>query len=143
MDSALRGYILLRDGGCVARYVTMPLEVVRWPMLRGLPDPGPCRNEFGSWINPASLMGMTVDHVKDRDRPSMSLKAPDDPDHLWALCPGHHTGIEAGRVWATQVGVREAALVYIAAANDHARRNRWPPYPVWDEERQVWIAEAA
>jgi hypothetical protein len=128
MDSVLRAFVMARDGGCAARFVTMPLEQKRWPMLAALPDPGLCRGPI------------TADHVKDRDKPS-TIKAPDDPDHLWALCYGHHEGSVAGRVWATQRVVREAALDYIAAANAAVRESGWPPYPVWDEEHGRWVAD--
>jgi hypothetical protein len=139
VDPLLRAYVIARDGGCVARFVTMPLEQKRWPMLAGLPDPGPCRDQWGTWVDPTGHRAITADHVKERDSPSMSMKAPDDIDHLWARCYGHHEGIEAGRVWATMVVVREAALAYIAAANAAARLSGWPRVPVWDDPSERWV----
>lgn len=133
MDQDLRQYVVLRDDGCVARFVNSAFWASRWPMLQGLPSPGLCRNEFGGDINPRSLIGLQVDHVKHADEHAMGLKAPDDPDHLWTMCPGHHTepggsGVP-GRVWATMSVVREAAVEYIAAANEAARLRGWPIRP--------------
>ncbi len=130
MDQALRQYILLRDGGCVARFVNSHFYASRWPMLQGLPDPGECKNMFGSYESPSSLMNKTIDHVEKADELSFATRPPDDPDHLWTLCSGHHQGLVHGAVWATKHEVREAARAYIEAANEAARRAGWPPLPV-------------
>lgn len=134
MDTAVYQYVLLRDDGCCARFVNSAYWASRWPMLQGLPDPGPCRDAFGGWVNPRSLMGLTEDHVKAPDEHAMGMKADDDPDHLWVVCAGHHiapggTGTP-GQVWATMSEVRRAAFVYIAAANELAARSGWPVRPV-------------
>lgn len=95
-------------------------------MLQGVPEPGLCRNEFGS-PQGNSIYNLTLDHVKDDLM--MGKKAPDDPDHLWAVCAFHHTGTQAGSQWATHAEVRAAARLYIAAANEYARERGWPLYP--------------
>jgi hypothetical protein len=120
---ALRSYVLTRDGGCCARLVNNSFWKRRWPMLQGLPDPGPCRNEFGGSINATSLLGLQLDHVKDDLM--MGQKAPDDADHLWTVCPWHH--VETN--WATNAEVRAAARAYIKAANEAAAEFGWPKRP--------------
>ncbi len=112
MDPALRDYVLARDGGCVAALANSAFWSSRWPMLQGLPDPGPCAGR------------LTLDHVKDGLR--LGRRAPDDPGHLWAVCVRHHLGT----LWSSRTPVREAARAYIAAANEAAARNRWPLYAV-------------
>lgn len=127
MDSAVRAYVTMRDGGCVARFVNNNFEASRWPMLQGLPTPGRCRNEFGGDIRPNTLVGLQVDHVEDRDKLDFVHKAPTDPDHLWTMCPWHHER------WATKAEVRAAAIEYIHAANDVAAKNGWPIRPPEEE----------
>ena len=124
MDPALARYIALRDGGCVARYVNSAFYASRWPMLQGLPDPGPCRDRWGNRVNPEAPG--TYDHVK-REL-GMGIRE-DDPEQLWMLCAGHH-GFTRLSPWATRADVREAARAYIAAANAAAREAGWPEYPV-------------
>ena len=125
MNGDLRNYVMLRDGGCVARFVGDRLMVTRWPMLVGLPDPGPCRDTWGNLISPTALWFMHADHVKDEL--GMAIRE-DDPEQLWTMCPYHHMG-SLGSGWATKTVVRVAARIYIAAANAFARRRGWPPYP--------------
>lgn len=128
MDGQLRSYILLRDQGCVARFVNSAFYAFRWPMLQGLPDPGQCRNEFGSLISAEGFVGFTIDHVND----PVWVRS-DHPDRLWVLCAFHH-GLSqmAGGQWATKVPVREAAPLYIAAANEQARIGGFPAHnPAW------------
>jgi hypothetical protein len=132
MDPALILFVKLRDGDCVARYCDEALWSARWPMLQGLPEPGPCRDAFGSALpatRPVPMMVLDADHVHDADAHAMGAKAQDDADHLWSVCPGHHTGTDAGRQWATNSEVRRAAPVYIAAANGFALRRGWPVRP--------------
>lgn len=123
MDQALRSFVLQRDGGCVARFVRSKLWATRWPMLQGLPDPGPCKNQFGTRVDPYSLMGLEVDHVKGALR--MAKRAEDDPWHVWTMCPWHHRESH----WATMVEVRDAAREYIASANAFALKEGWPVWP--------------
>lgn len=136
MDPALHGWVLMRDGGCVARFVGNSLDEMRWPMLRGLPAPDLCRNGWGSVINAYSISLMELDHVEPFDEPDFGRKPPDHPAYLWTLCSFHHRGTVAGHAWATKTAVREAAPVYIAAANERAAaRGLILPGPIWwDEE---------
>lgn len=134
MTPEVHAFVLARDGGCVARFSRDPLDRMRWPMMAALPDPGPCRNEFGSEINPYSLIGLTLDHVEEADQLDFGRRPPDDPEHLWTLCPGHHMGSQGGHVWATDARVRDAARSYIPAANAMARQRGWPAWPSGGEE---------
>jgi len=134
MDQRILLYVKWRDGDCVARFANHPLWATRWPMLQGLPDPGPCRDRFGALLDavrPVPAMHLEGDHVPDADGHAMGAKAPDDAAHLWGVCAGHHTGTSAGRQWATHAEVRRAAALYIAAANEAAAA-RWmrPPEAV-------------
>jgi len=133
MDSALREYVLLRDGGCVARFVGSAFEASRWPMLQGLPSPGACRNEFGSIIRSTGYVGFTIDHIND----DLHVRA-DHPDRLWVLCAFHHGLAQmAGAQWATKAEVRAAAPLYAVAANAAAKV---AGFPVADPS---WWADAA
>ncbi len=125
MTPELHSYILMRDGGCCARFTRDPLDRRRWPMLAALDDAGPCRNEFGGTMSAWTLIGLTLDHVEDADQLDFIHKAPTDAWHLWTLCPGHHgLATYAGFKWATQECVREAARLYIPAAIEAARKYR-------------------
>ncbi len=128
MNEAVRTYVLLRDGGCVARFVNSAFFATRWPMLQGLPDPGPCRSKWGDRQNPEALYAMTVDHVELDGEMSFASKPPDDPEHLWTSCWGHHLGN-----WVNKEPVRAAARLYIPAANAHAARRGFPPYPALEQ----------
>lgn len=128
MDPGLRRYVLLRDGGCVARFVNSPFEAARYPMLQGLPAPGLCRDTFGGQIDPTALWFMEADHVKDEL--GLGIRE-DDPEQLWTMCPYHHRGTLTSGGWATRTDVRAAARTYIAAANAEARRSGWPPSRGW------------
>lgn len=134
MDSKLREFILLRDGGCVARHVETKLGVMRWPMLADLPKPGFCRNEFGTEMDPTSLIGQTIDHVKDYATTGGGRE--DRIDEMWALCPHHHLGTIAGHAWATKTEVRVAARAYIAEANIRARQRGYPLIPHEEEVQE-------
>ena len=116
MDQALRDFVLWRDGGCVTQYVNSAYWASRWPMLQGLPDPGPCSGP------------VQLDHVHDGPTPAAGRRADTDEDHLWSVCRGHHTETSAGpgRRWATMAVVRVAAQAYISAANVRARIAGWP-----------------
>ncbi len=130
MDEAVRTFVLLRDGGCVARYVNSSFWASRFPMLQDLPAPGQCSGMFGSYDDPNSLLHKELDHVERADELSFATKPPDDPEHLWTLCHGHHQERRAGRVWATHEKVRGAAREYIVEANAAAKKRGFPPYPV-------------
>ena len=123
MDGVLRQFVLLRDGGCVARFVGNIYERNRYPMMFDLPAPGRCRNQFGSDIDTRSLMMLEVDHVKTALR--MARRAPDDPWHLWTICPWHHHESN----WVTITEVKDAARIYIAASNLFVLRNGFPVWP--------------
>ena len=69
----LHGYILARDGQCVAATLDAPY---------------PCRDEWGEPLDPRHLYALELDHV--RDQPMMGKRAPSDKFHLVAMCPGHH-----------------------------------------------------
>ena len=122
MNAGLRRYVILRDGGCVARFVNSHFWASRWPMLQALPDPGPCGDNWGRRINPTQLDLMEADHVKDEL--GMAIRE-DDPYQLWTMCPFHHRGA-LGSGWATRSDVRAAARQYIAAANVIAIDAGWP-----------------
>lgn len=69
------------------------------------PGAGPCRDAFGSvlvgarfWRDPGPLY-LQMSHTKPRGELSMQKKATSIPAHLITLCPGHHTGTEAGSNW--------------------------------------------
>lgn len=64
----LRPKVMNRDMGCIVPYVD--------------PDePHPCK-------------GMpTLDHVPERGRNGLGMKAPDDEAHLVTVCSYHHTGV--------------------------------------------------
>lgn len=85
-----RDAVIARDRRCMAG----PLD----------PRSGLCYDKWGREVFPWATMfnGLEVDRV--RDRPTMG-KAPEhgDPDHMVALCPGHHrgTGPQNGYIWAT------------------------------------------
>lgn len=132
MDAALREYVLLRDGGCVARFANSPFWKLRWPQLQDLPEAGFCRDRYGSIIDPTDKRHMTLDHVKDE--PGMSIRADDAIGSLWTVCWFHHIGTEGSRryasQWATNDLVRAAARTYIDAANAAAVRRGWPVPPV-------------
>jgi hypothetical protein len=61
----LPAYIHARDNGCV-------------PARLGAPDP--------------CIPPMTLEHVRDRDKPAVGKKAPNDKWHLVSACLGHNTG---------------------------------------------------
>jgi len=87
----VRARVLLRDGyRCVAP------ELDR--------DAGWCRDAWGNLITRWSHRDpgpqrLQVNHVKEKDRLMMGKKAPTNPAHLVALCPGHHTATDAGSNW--------------------------------------------
>jgi hypothetical protein len=61
----LPAYIHARDNGCV-------------PKRLGAPDP--CSGH------------LTLEHVRDADKPSVGKKAPHDKYHVVSACLGHNTG---------------------------------------------------
>ena len=115
----LDAYLWRRDGGCIARFVNNTLWAGRWPMLQGLPDPGPCRNAAGDERSPYDRENCTREHVKDE--PGMSARAENDEDHTVIVCWGHHV---FGRQWCTGSLVRAAVRLYIAAANQRLSTER-------------------
>lgn len=120
MIENLRTYVLWRDGMCVA--AAARLFPNRWPMLAPYAPPDACRDQWGHEHEPGDLSRLTLDHV--REAPQMGTyrgAAPDDRDHLWAICWHHHLG-----GWATRSEVREAARAYIPAANAYADTHGWP-----------------
>jgi hypothetical protein len=119
MDEQLVAYLLSRDGGCVARLVNSRLWASRFPMLQGLPDPGPCRNAAGEPRDATDVRNLTFDEVK--------MDAPGEPgSHLRmgkkaghsemdvVVCWGHHV---FGRQWSTSKLVRGALREYLPVAN--------------------------
>jgi hypothetical protein len=111
-------FIRWADGGCVARFVNSTFYAGRYPMLQGLPDPGPCRNAAGEIRSPYDESNLTNEHVKDEL--GMSLRATSDREHLVRFCWGHHV---FGQQWCTMSVVREAIRAYIAARD--ARHPNW------------------
>ena len=111
-ERAAYDYVQWADGGCVARYVNSPFHASRWPMLQGLPDPGPCRDMNGAIRDPRDHSNLTREHVKDEL--GMSIRADTDRDHLVIMCWGHHV---FGRQWCTRADVRDAIRAYIKKRN--------------------------
>ena len=92
ISSSTRAFVLVRD-----RYTCQA------PFLD--PYAGPCRDAFGSMlIRPHFLRDpgpvfLQMSHTKPRGELSMGMKTSPIPAHLITLCPGHHTGTEAGSNW--------------------------------------------
>ena len=131
MDAELRQAIIRRDGGgCVARLANQRYSIEPdggWPMLKGLPDPGPCRNAAGEVRSPFDAYNLTIDEIK--------MDAPGEPgSHFRAgkragyslgtcvtACVGHHVfGRGSGAQWTTKAVVRAALRLYIPEANRRA-----------------------
>lgn len=70
MNKRLRQRVLDRDRRCV---------VQRWV-------PHECRDTMGRQHSSADLERLTMEHVKDADKLMMGKKAPDDEQHLVAVC---------------------------------------------------------
>ena len=128
MDAELRQAIIRRDGGCVARLANQRYSIgPGWPMLQGLPDPGPCRNAAGDVRSPFDQYNLTIDEIK--------MDAPGEPGSHFrsskqagyslvtcvTACTGHHIfGRGSGAQWTTKAVVRAALRLYIAEANRRA-----------------------
>lgn len=89
---SVRAFVLRRDGfRCMA------------PVLD--PDAGHCRDAFGSvvarphFLRDPGPVYLQMSHTKPRGELSMGMKAMAIPANLITLCPGHHTGTEAGSNW--------------------------------------------
>lgn len=68
------------------------------------PDAGECRDAFGGIVRSVfprdpGPMYLQMSHTKPRGELSMGMKTSPDSSHLITLCPGHHTGTEAGSNW--------------------------------------------
>jgi hypothetical protein len=69
------------------------------------PDAGPCRDAYGSILSNYHFLYdpgpvyLQMSHTKPRGELSMGMKTSPTPEHLITLCPGHHTGTEAGSNW--------------------------------------------
>jgi len=92
ISSSTRAFVLARDSyRCQA------------PLLD--PDAGYCRDAFGSviarphFLRDPGPVYLQMSHTKPRGELSMQMKATPIPAHLITLCPGHHTGTEAGSNW--------------------------------------------
>lgn len=72
----LRARVLSRDGACLA-YRMDPRHI--------------CRDTWNRSHSPFDLAKLTLDHVKDE--PRMGVRAPDDEQHLVALCYGANVGV--------------------------------------------------
>ena len=83
------------------------------------PDAGPCRDAFGSiltryhFLHDPGPVYLQMSHTKPRGELSMQMKAKSIPANLITLCPGHHTGTEAGSCW--EVVHREAIRDHLAS----------------------------
>ena len=93
----LRKRVIARDVEVVKRWMVMEEYTV--PRLDSdipacpavVMDPSQWGNCWGHW---------SLDHVKDA--PMIGKKAPDDEDHLIALCAAHdERGMHRGKVWNT------------------------------------------
>ena len=76
----LPGYIRARDRECV-------------PKLLGAPTP--CQGP------------LTLEHVRDRDKPATGKRAPSDKWHVVLACLGHNTG------WCLTSAAKDAEMDYI------------------------------
>ena len=92
ISSSTRAYVLARDSfQCQASLLD--------------PDAGPCRDAFGSvlaryhFLHDSGPVYLQMSHTKPRGELSMGMKTSPIPAHLITLCPGHHTGTEAGSNW--------------------------------------------
>jgi hypothetical protein len=113
VDHLLRAYIIARDGGCIARFVTSG----EWSMFEELADPGPCRTTWGDEISPFDLQYLTIEEVKLYLR--AGVKAGYSKETCVAVCPGHHMeGRGPGARWCTKAVVRAVVRLYLPAANE-------------------------
>jgi hypothetical protein len=83
----LPGYLKARDQGCI-------------PATLGAPDPcsGP----------------LTIEHVRDRDKPATGKKAPSDKFHTVIACLGHNLG------WCLTTAAKEAERGYLERVEGRA-----------------------
>jgi 5-methylcytosine-specific restriction endonuclease McrA len=95
---ALRLTVFTRDGGCIA---------VRGDVFSD-PTTEPCRDRWGSVIQPTDWTALEFDHVKPLGG---GHKAPDDDAHGVAACPQHH---RLSTTWRTDSSEhREAIRAYL------------------------------
>src|ERR1035437_2155803 len=92
ISSSTRAFVLARDSyECQASRLD--------------PHAGSCRDGFGSILlrsrggREPGPMFLQMSHTKPRGELSMGMKTSPIPAHLITLCPGHHTGTEAGSNW--------------------------------------------
>jgi hypothetical protein len=57
---------------------------------------------------------LTFDHVHDRGKTAMGMKADDDEEHLVTVCEWHHGTNRTGGGWATSKRAREIVRQYLA-----------------------------
>lgn len=125
MDQHLREQIIQRDGGgCVARFVNNRLYAREFPMLQGLPEPGPCKTAGGDVRSPFDQRNLTIEEIKV-DKPGsigswrgLSIKGGYSLETSIAACWGHHV---FGQQWTTKAVVREAFREYLPVANARYR----------------------
>ena len=56
---------------------------------------------------------ITFNHVHERGKQGMSLKAPDDERHLVSVCEGHHGHLTVGGGWANTKAAIELERKYL------------------------------
>ena len=76
----LPAYLFARDGGCI-------------PARLGAPDP--CSGR------------LTIEHVRDADKPATGKRAPSDKCHTLLACLGHNTG------WCLTSAAKAAERAYL------------------------------
>jgi hypothetical protein len=83
----LPGYLMARDMGCV-------------PARLGAPDP--CQGR------------LTIEHVRDADKPATGKRAPSDKWHTLMACLGHNTG------WCLTSAAKELEREYLLRVEGYA-----------------------
>ena len=79
-----RRFVFARDKGCLGPRLGAPTE---------------CSDDDGNRVDRTDVRYLEAHHVQHFG--TMGKKAPDMPEHLVAVCRGHHRGQEAGYCWGT------------------------------------------
>jgi hypothetical protein len=83
----VRAYVFRRDRACVVGLLALAGRI---------PDPGPCRDQWGHRLDVLrpDVRDLTAAHVRDRGRGGRTgARPPSTPRHLVAACYGHHLAV--------------------------------------------------